>query len=95
MDFYIPALLFLVIWSVLLLVMFTTGLRRELNRHIRDFAESMAGTTLTRGLFPSLDETCRRIDTDSEHLSQLLDETQAFRRSLAGVSPLLGGRRAT
>ena len=94
-DFYIPALLFLVIWSVLLLVMFTTGLRRELNRHIRDFAESMAGTTLTRGLFPLLDETCRRIDTDSEHLSQLLDETQAFRRSLAGVSPLLGGRRAT
>jgi len=94
-DFYIPALLFLVIWSVLLVVMFTAGLRRGLNRHVRDFAESMAGSTLMHGLFPSLEDACGRIETDSKRLSQLLDETQAFRRSLAGVGPLLGGRRSS
>jgi HPt (histidine-containing phosphotransfer) domain-containing protein len=92
-DFYIPALLFLIIWSLVLVVMFTAGLRQGLNRHIRGFAESMARSTLMHGLFPSLEDTCHRIETDSDRLSQLLDETQAFRRSVAGVAPLLGGRR--
>ncbi len=93
-DFYMPALLFLIIWSVLLVVMFTAGLRRGLNRHVRGFAESMAGSTLVHGLFPSLEGTCDQIATDSDRLSHLLEETQSFRRSLAGVSPLLGGRRS-
>lgn len=92
-DFYIPALLFLIIWSVVLVLMFTSGLRRSLRRRVRGFAESMAGTTLMHGLFPSLEETCRRIEVDNEQLSQLLDDTQSFRRSLAGVTPALGGRR--
>ena len=94
-DFYIPALLFLVIWSVVLVVMFTSGLRRHLRRRVRDFAESMAGTTLMHGLFPSLEETCHRIEADNELLSQLLDDTRSFRRRLAGVAPALGGRRDT
>lgn len=94
-DFYIPALLFLIIWSVLLILMFTGGLRRGLKQRVRGFAESMAGSTLMHGLFPSLEECCRRIESDSEQLSRLLDDTQSFRRSLAGVSPILGGRRST
>jgi hypothetical protein len=92
-DFYIPALLFMMIWSALLVVMFTAGLRRGLNRHVRGFAESMAGSTLIHGLFPSLEGACTSIETDSDRLSDLLEETQSFRRTLAGVSPLLGGRR--
>ena len=92
-DFYIPALLFMMIWSALLVGMFTAGLRRALNRHVRGFAESMAGSTLTHGLFPSLERACASIKTDSDRLSDLLEDTQSFRRTLAGVSPLLGGRR--
>ncbi|MEO2035446.1 MAG: GTPase domain-containing protein [Planctomycetaceae bacterium] len=92
-DFYIPALLFLIIWSVVLVVMFAAGLRRSLRRHVRGFAESMAGSKLMHGLFPSLETACHRIDIDSDELSQLLDDTQSFRRSLAGISPALGGRR--
>lgn len=92
-DFYIPALLFLAIWSVFLVVMFTAGLRRGLSRHVRTLAESMAGSTLMHGLFPSLESCCHEIEADNESLTQLLEETQAFRRSLAGVTPLLGGRR--
>ncbi len=93
-DFYIPALLFLLIWAVLLIVMFTAGLRRGLNQHIRGFAESMAGATLMHGLFPSLESCCQHIEHDNEQVSQLLEETQSFRRSLAGVPPRLGGRRS-
>lgn len=92
-DFYIPALLFMMIWSAMLVGMFTTGLRRRLNRHVRGFAESMAGSTLTHGLFPSLERACNSVKTDSDRLSDLLEETQSFRRTLAGVSPVLGGRR--
>ena len=92
-DFYIPALLFMMIWSAVLVGMFTAGLRRTLNRHVRGFAESMAGSTLTHGLFPSLERACTSIKADSNRLSDLLEETQSFRRTLAGVSPLLGSRR--
>ncbi|MCH2200888.1 MAG: GTPase domain-containing protein [Fuerstiella sp.] len=92
-DFYIPALLFLVIWSVVLVVMFTAGLRRGLDRHVRGLAESMAGSRLMHGLFPSLDEVCHSIEADNQALSQLLDDTRSFRRSLAGVSSAFGGRR--
>lgn len=92
-EFYIPALLFLLIWSSLLVVLFTAGLRRGLKRYVQGFADSMAGSTLMHGLFPSLERVCQRIETDSSELGLLLEDTQSFRRTLAGASPLLGGRR--
>ena len=92
-DFYIPALLFLIIWSVALVVLFTSGLRRRLDRHVRGFAESMADLRVMRGLFPSLEESCRRIETDNQTLAQLLDDTASFRRSVARGESVLGGRR--
>ena len=94
-DFYIPALLFLAIWSALLVVVFTAGLRRGLRQHVRTFAESMAGSTVLHGLFPSLEAACTEIVADSEAVSDLLERTQSFRRRLAGTSPQLGGRRKT
>jgi hypothetical protein len=92
-DFYIPALLFLFIWSMLLVVLFTSGLRRGLKRHVQGFADSMAGSTLMHGLFPSLERACQRVEADSGELAVLLEDTQSFRRTLAGASPQLGGRR--
>lgn len=92
-DFYIPALLFLLIWSMLLVVLFTSGLRRGLKRHVQGFADSMAGSTLMHGLFPSLERACQQIEADTSELGLLLEDTQSFRRTLAGASPLLGGRR--
>ncbi len=94
-DFYIPALLFLVIWSGLLVYVFTAGLRRSLQRHLRELAERMAGTTLMHGLFPSLEDACEQIDEDSQRVSALLEEVKAFRRRLAAGLPSLGGRRNT
>lgn len=93
-DFYIPALLFLIIWSGLLVAMFTWRLRRGLTRKIEQFAQSLAESRLLQGLFPSLEETCRHIDRDSQILTALLDQTTTFRRTLAeGSGGFLGGRR--
>ena len=92
-DFYIPALLFLVIWSAILVGSFTMGMRRSLNRRVRGFAKTMADSRLTQGLFPALEATCREIEADNEQVTRLLGETQAFRRILASVPPVLGGTR--
>ncbi|MCR9202455.1 MAG: GTPase domain-containing protein [Planctomycetaceae bacterium] len=95
-DFYIPALLFLVIWSLLLVSLFTWRLRRGLTQQVQQFATQMADSRLIHGLFPSLEATCRRITKDAERVSGLLDLTTSFRRSIADTSGgFLGGRRDT
>ncbi|MEZ6125672.1 MAG: GTPase [Planctomycetaceae bacterium] len=94
-DFYIPATIFLVIWSGLLVTLFTWKLRSGLTRHIEHFAQSMAESRLAHGLFPRLEATCRQILRDSDVLSQLLEKTTRFRRSLAdSTAGFLGGRRS-
>ena len=64
-DFYAPAILFFVLWSGLLVMMFSWKLRRGLNRHVTRFAESMAESKLLHGLFPDLEQTCSDIQRDN------------------------------
>ncbi len=93
-DFYVPALLFLVIWSGILVTAFTWRLRKGLTRRVRDFAQAMADSRLIHGLFPSLEETCRQIESDSDRVTALLDQTTSFRHNLAtSTAGFLGGRR--
>lgn len=93
-EFYVPALIFLVIWSGLLVAMFTWRLRRGLTRRVEQFAQSMADSRLLHGLFPSLENTCSDIFRDSQTLSTLLDQTTSFRNALASQSSVfLGSRR--
>ncbi|MEZ6062328.1 MAG: GTPase domain-containing protein [Planctomycetaceae bacterium] len=94
-DFYIPAVLFLVIWSAVLVTAFTWRLRRGLTRRVREFAQTMADSRLAHGLFPSLEATCSRIETDSDRVTALLEQTTAFRHNLATSNAgFLGGRRS-
>lgn len=94
-DFYIPAVIFLVMWSGLLVTMFTWRLRRGLGERIQQFAQALAESRLVHGLFPKLEGTCSRINADHRGLLALLEQTTQFRRALAeGTSSLLGGRRA-
>jgi hypothetical protein len=93
-NFYLPALIFLVIWSAFLVTLFTWGLRRGLTSRIQKFAQSMAETRLQHGLFPNLEETCRHVVRDNHQLTTLLDQTTSFRRYIADPSVgFLGGRR--
>ena len=93
-DFYIPALIFLVIWSGFLVTMFTWKLRSGLTKRVQQFSQSMAESRLLHGLFPNLESTCQRIQQDSQTLTSLLDQTESFRHNLADTaSGFLGHRR--
>lgn len=93
-DFYIPALIFLVIWSGFLVTMFTWKLRSGLTKRVQQFAQSMAESRLLNGLFPKLEETCQQIQHDSRTLTSLLEQTESFRHNLADTnSGFLGHRR--
>lgn len=93
-DFYIPALIFLVIWSGFLVTIFTWKLRSGLTRRVEQFAQSMAESRLLHGLFPKLEGTCQKIQNDDKTLTSLLDQTESFRHNLADSSSgFLGGRR--
>lgn len=93
-DFYIPALLFLVIWSGSLVAAFTMKLRRGLTSRVQEFAQAMADSRLIHGLFPRLEQTCRQIEADDAELAALSSRTSDFRAKLAsGDSGFLGARK--
>ena len=82
-DFYIPALIFLIIWSVVLVTAFTARLRKGLKGRIEEFAESTADSQLLHGLFPGVESTCEQISADDQKLTSLLNQTTEFRNDLA------------
>lgn len=92
-DFYVPAMLFLAIWSGLLVLSFTWGLRRGLTERVREMAQSMAETRLAEALFPALEQTCHDVMADDQRLTALVERMRAFRRRLATSTSFLGGRR--
>lgn len=95
-DFYIPALLFLVIWSLILISLFTWRMKRGLTHQVQQFAQQMADSRLIHGLFPTLESTCRRVTADADRVRGLLEMTTSFRRNIADTSGgFLGGRRDT
>lgn len=91
-DFYIPALLFLVIWSGLLLLVFVGRMRSGLGVRIRRLADQLAEGRLTEGLFPRLEELCRRIRREYETLRELTERAEYFRRRLSEGGGGTGGR---
>jgi hypothetical protein len=91
-DFYIPAALFLVLWSGVLLMLFTRRLRRGLRARIETLASELVESQLSHGLFPQLDAACRRAHVARDELDALSHHVDALRSELA--APHLGGRRA-
>ena len=92
MEFYIAAAVFLVLWSGLLLMMFTRGLRRGLNQRINELAVELAQTRMGSGLFPQVETACRDAHHVCRQLEHLAITTNEIRRHIA-VSPGLGAAR--
>lgn len=92
-DFYIPAVLFLVLWSGLLVMIFIWNLRQGLSDRIHQLAQSMVETRISEGLFPALEATCHEIAQEDRALTELLEQTSRFRRQLADSTAFLGGQR--
>ena len=94
-DFYIPAVLFLVLWSGLLVMIFIWNVRQGLSERIHQLAQSMVETRISEGLFPSLEAACHEITQEDRSLTELLEQTSRFRRHLADSTAFLGSQRRT
>ena len=92
-DFYIPAVIFFVLWTGLLLMLFTHRLRRGLNRRVESLARDLVQTRLARGLFPNLEHACREIEVQRTRLTALAETTAELRHQIA-ISPGLGAALA-
>ena len=92
-DFYIPAIIFLVLWSGMLVLSFTWRLRRGLSARIHSLAQTMIDSRISEGLFPGLELTCEQIVVDDRALTEMLARTSDFRRRLADATSFLGGQR--
>ena len=89
MEFYIAAGVFFVLWTGLLVMLFTRRLRRGLNRRVDALAAELVQGRLARGLFPQLEQACREIDMQTTRLTALAEATNELRNELA-TSPELG-----
>ena len=92
-DFYIPAGLFFLLWTGLLLMAFTRRLRRGLIAEIDELARNMVHQRFGSGLFPDLEANCRRSRSAVMELDGINASIAALRDDIA-ASPVLGGRRA-
>ena len=92
-DFYIPAVIFLLMWSGILVLSFTWRLRQGLSQRIHQLAQSMVETRISEGLFPSVDRVCQMVLDDVRRLTELLERTSRFRRDLAEGVGFLGGQK--
>ncbi len=81
-DFYIPAALFFLLWTGLLVILFTRRLRRGVQRRINTLAKELAEHRLAGGLFPELEAVCQSAHISRQRLEQLGEQVESLRRSL-------------
>lgn len=89
-DFYISAGFFFLIWSGLLVMMFTRRLRRGLTSKIEILAEELARSRIASGVFPKLEDACAEINLQRERLDSLAITTNHLRQQIA-MPAKLGG----
>jgi hypothetical protein len=87
-DFYVPAGVFFVLWSGLLVMAFTSRLRRGLRHEVDELAQQLAQRRMSRGLFPELESVCREITLSRSRLKALADDAVELRRHMATSSQL-------
>ena len=92
-DFYVPAALFFLLWSGMLVMLFTRRLRRGLRTEIRQLADQLVRSRIPTGLFPDLESACRAFEFDGKQLGGIADSARVLRRNMAGGTDL--GRQRT
>ncbi|MBX3443410.1 MAG: GTPase domain-containing protein [Planctomyces sp.] len=91
-DFYIPAAIFFLLWSLLLVMLFTRRLRRGLSGEIETLAREMVDARLSQGLFPEWERACEESARFRDALENLSLRASALREQFA-LAPLGGARR--
>jgi len=92
-DFYLPAAIFWMLWSGVLLIFFLGRLRRGLHQEIQGLAAQLVDVRLSGGLFPQLEHACHQARQQSQELSQLQESVERVRDSVA-TGTHLGTRRS-
>ena len=93
LDFYVPAVFWLVLWCLLLVWALTSRLRRGLRREIDQLAEGWSGPSAAAGIFAQLEDHCRRVERFRQDLDQIERHVAELRRRLALPDEQLGHRR--
>ncbi len=88
-HFYVPAGVFFLLWSGLLVMMFTRKLRRGLKRKIDELADELAQSRLSPGLFPHLEQACQELERQRNKFDAISSTTIELRSQLA-ATPGLG-----
>src|SRR5690606_14977475 len=87
-DFYVPAAVFLLLWTGLLVILFTRRLRRGLEKQIDNLAAELVERKLAGGLFPELQQLCDETARQRDRLEQLGERAEELRREIAGPAQL-------
>jgi hypothetical protein len=82
-SFYLPAALFFLLWSWFLVMAFSHRLRRHLGARIDAIAQSLAEQRLSGGLFPQLEEACRRVRLQRTRLEGIAATVTGLKREMS------------
>lgn len=91
-EFYIPATVFFVLWTGLLVMAFTRRLRRGLTSRIRGLCQDLVSRRMELVLFPELDRACREAMRGRDRLTQLRERAEELQHAVAHETSL-GARR--
>jgi hypothetical protein len=83
LNFYVPAGVFLLLWSGTLIMLYIRKCRRGLDAKIEQLARELAESRFEGGLFPDIEQTCRLIEHDRETLRAMKDTAETLRHSIA------------
>lgn len=89
-NFYIPAVLFLVLWAAGFVMAFTARMRRGLTQHIQQLARELATIKIGAGLFPEVEGDCREYNGELDRLDGFLATIDTIRNQYTGPSELGG-----
>lgn len=92
LRFYLPAILFTLLWSGLFLMAFTGRLRRGLRLEVAVIAGDLAAGRAGSRLFPSLEAACQDFQRDRDTLEGLAANVDAIRARHSQWGAL-GGRK--
>ena len=91
-DFYVPAAIFFILWTGILVMLYTRRLRRGLSEEVEVLATDMAASKISLGLFPDLELRCQQIESDRKTLKSMAQSTQEIRHEIAHSTGELGGK---
>ena len=90
-EFWIPALLFFLLWSVVLATLYTRRLHRGLRKRVDEMTDELLSAQLGATLFPAVREALTATRRDLDELGELRRDVGSIERS----STRLGAARPT